>query len=287
MADAPPPNSYRVRDVIKYLESMPPGLVKGIATSPPYNKNFNGRGKNGHAVTNWRGSKLMSHNYAEYDDNLPEKQYVDWQRSFLCAALHAVGDDGVVLYNIGRRIKNLTEDRRQAIIDGFPVRQTIIWNRGSSNNQGGKKPSIFPPIYELIYVIAGSRWRLPDRWISEMRKWGDVWRIPFEVGNPHPAPFPRQLAERMVKTVDGPICDPFAGSGTIGIAAQSLGYDYYLNDITWEYKEMFEQRLKEFLAEKGEGYTCTPDTAYLLEPRIGRYTTAPCTLSQNNQVATP
>ena len=228
----------------------------------------------------------MSHNYAEYDDNLPEQQYVDWQRDFLRVALEVVGDEGVVLYNIGRRIKNLAEDRRHAIIDGLPVRQTIIWNRGSSNNQGGKRPSIFPPIYELIYIIAGPKWRLPERWIGEMRRWGDVWRIPFEVGNPHPAPFPLGLAERMAKTVNGPICDPFAGSGTVGIAARSLGYDYYLNDIAWEYKEMFEQRLDATQANKDVNYAWTPNTGYLLEPRTGKYMIEPCVVSPKNPVAT-
>ena len=47
----------------------------------------------------------------------------------------------------------------------------------------------------------------------------------------------------MVKTIDGPVLDPFAGSGTIGIAAAQLGYDYYLNDIAPAYQTAFAQRL--------------------------------------------
>lgn len=281
MSNIPLANSYHVRDAVAFLESLPSGAIRGIATSPPYNKRFNGRGKNGHAVSNWRSSKLMSQSYAEYDDNLSEDRYVAWQREFLQAALDLVGDSGVVLYNIGRRIKNLGEDRRQVIIDGFPVRQTIIWNRGSSNNQGGKRPSIFPPIYELIYVIAGPNWRLPERWVGEMRKWGDVWHIPFEVGNPHPAPFPLDLATRMVKTVDGPICDPFAGSGTIGIAAHILGYDYYLNDRTGQYKAMFEERLS-----KVRYGLWNPDTACLQEPGYGPSISERCTMFPTNPKAT-
>ena len=238
----PLPNSYAVGDAIQFLDALPDGTVKGVVTSPPYNKAFKGRGKNG-ANSNWPRSKLMESDYALHNDNLPHDVYVEWQRDFLRAALRAVGSDGVVLYNIGRRIKNLTEDRRQAIVEGFPVRQTVIWNRGSSNNQGGRVPSIFPPIYELIYIIAGTDWRLPGRWLSEMRRWGDVWAIPFENHNPHPAPFPLALAERMVKTVNGPIADPFAGSGTVGIAADALGFPYYLNDHSAEYRGLFASRL--------------------------------------------
>ena len=244
---APPDGAYETHDVIRFLESLPTGHIKGVATSPPYNKAFNKRGgKN----SNWSSSKLMASNYELHDDCMSPEDYVRWQRDFLESALGAVGDDGVILYNTGRQIKNLGEDRRQAIIEGFPVRQTIIWNRGSTNNQGGKRPSIFPPIYELIYIIAGKNWRLPLKRLGEMRKWGDVWSIPFENHNPHPAPFPLALAERMVKTVDGRVCDPFAGSGTIGIAAHRLRMPYVLNDHCPTYKSYFEDRLT--TEERGE-----------------------------------
>lgn len=236
----PEVNTYHVGDAIDFMRSLPKGLVDGVATSPPYNKAFRHRG--GHK-SNWPNSKLMAANYIGHDDDIPPSEYINWQQGFLSEALELVGESGVILYNIGRSIKNLGEDRREEIIKDFPVRQTIIWNRGSSNNQGGKRPTIFPPIYEMIYVIAGDKWRLPQRWLGEMRKWGDVWHIKFETGNPHPAPFPIELAERMVKTIDGVVLDPFAGSGTIGIAAERLGYSYYLNDKTKEYKDMFEERL--------------------------------------------
>ena len=186
----------------------------------------------------------MASNYANYEDNMSNADYVKWQRRFLQLAVGQVGRDGVILYNMGRRIAGLREDRRQRIVQDFPVRQTIVWNRGSSNNQGGKNPTIFPPIYELVYVIAGDGWRLPKKHLQEMRKWGDVWRIPFETGNPHPAPFPMDLATRMVKCVDGPVLDPFAGSGTVGIAAKRLGLDYTLCDLSGEYRRMFKRRLK-------------------------------------------
>ena len=155
----------------------------------------------------------------------------------------------MILYNIGRKIKNLHEDRREQIVAGFPVRQLIIWNRGSSNNQGGKRPTILPPIYEMIYIIAGKNWRLPSAYLAEFHSWGDVWRIPPESGNPHPAPFPLNLARRMAKLIAGPIADPFAGSGTMGIAALELGLPYLLNDLSPEYKRMFDERKADYLKQ--------------------------------------
>ncbi len=239
-----PLNTYSVGDVIDFLKRIKDLPVKGIATSPPYNKAFNGRGKK--PGSNWKNSKLMTDNYSHFEDNLPEDKYISWQREMLFAAMDCIGDDGVILYNIGRKIKNLQEDRRERIIEGFPIRQTIIWNRGSTHNQGGKRPSMLPPIYELIYVIAGKNWRLPKKYVAEMRYWGDVWRINPEFKNPHPAPFPLEIATRMAKLANGLIADPFAGSGTIGLAAINLELPYLLNDISPEYQKMFYRRKVQF-----------------------------------------
>ena len=50
-----------------------------------------------------------------------------------------------------------------------------------------------------------------------------MWNIHQENKNPHPAPFPVQLAERCISSVDdGYVLDPFMGSGTTGIAAEKL-----------------------------------------------------------------
>ena len=240
-------NSYTIGDAITFLERIKQMEIAGVVTSPPYNKAFRGRGKK--PGSNWKNSKLMADNYSHFDDNMPEDEYVEWQRSFLSAALDCIGDKGVILYNIGRKIKHLHEDRRERIVAGFPVRQVIIWN------QGGKRPSILPPIYELIYVIAGKHWRLPKKYLSEFRCWGDVWRINPEMKNPHPAPFPLALASRMAKLVDGPVVDPFAGSGTVGLAAMDLGLRFILNDISPEYRMLFYQRKLEYLQRRGTLWT--------------------------------
>ena len=232
-------NGYHTGDAIAFLGRFSPGQLAGVATSPPYNKAFRGRS----GKSNWGSSKLFAGEYANRVDELPHDAYVEWQRQFLDAALRAVGDDGVVLYNTAPLHAKLGVDLRHEIIDGFPLRQLIIWDRGSSNNQGGVRPSLLPPSYELVYLLAGQEWRLPERHLSDFRKWGAVWRIPPE-RNPHPAPFPLALAERMCMLADGPVADPFAGSGTVGVACARLGLPYYLSDAdtSGEYRQMFEER---------------------------------------------
>ena len=72
--------------------------------------------------------------------------------------------------------------------------------------------------------------------------------------NPHPAPFPLELAIRFAKLIDGPLADPFAGSGTMGIAAIETGVPYQLNDLSPEYRDMFRKRKAMYTATNELGF---------------------------------
>lgn len=67
----------------------------------------------------------------------------------------------------------------------------------------------------------------------------------------HPAVYPTPLPEFFIKLLcpeHGTVLDPFAGSGTTGIAALSLGRDCILVDNQDKYYEIAIQRLKEEVA---------------------------------------
>lgn len=68
-----------------------------------------------------------------------------------------------------------------------------------------------------------------------------------EKGNPHPAPMPLPLALELVTlAADGPILDPFAGSGTTAIAARHLGLHSILIELSDEYCDLITTRLQQF-----------------------------------------
>jgi site-specific DNA-methyltransferase (adenine-specific) len=76
-----------------------------------------------------------------------------------------------------------------------------------------------------------------------------VWDIQPEsarrVG--HPAPFPVELAERVIKMYsyrEDVVLDPFNGAGTTCVAAKRLGRHYVGIDISPEYCQLAEQRLE-------------------------------------------
>ena len=62
----------------------------------------------------------------------------------------------------------------------------------------------------------------------------------------HPAPFPVELANRVIKLysyVDDVVLDPFIGSGTTAVAAKQNGRHYVGFDISPDYCRLAEERI--------------------------------------------
>ena len=98
----------------------------------------------------WANAALMD-GYATHNDNMPYKQYVQWQREVLTEVMRVLKPTGAFFYNHKWRVQaGLIQDRRE-IVQGFPIRQIIIWQRagGINFNKG-----YFLPTYEVIYMIA-------------------------------------------------------------------------------------------------------------------------------------
>tara|TARA_R110002124_G_scaffold188668_1_gene355930 strand:+ start:11830 stop:12063 length:234 start_codon:yes stop_codon:yes gene_type:complete len=65
------------------------------------------------------------------------------------------------------------------------------------------------------------------------------------MNNPHPAPFPVHLIERIISSTEAKIIlDPFMGSGTTAIAATRHDRNFIGIDIASEYCEMAEKRIQ-------------------------------------------
>ena len=230
-------DSFICGDAIQEMKKIPDGMIDLVVTSPPYNlKNSTGNGmKNGNSGK-WANAALLN-GYSTYDDNMPYDKYIKWQRDCLNEMMRVINDNGAIFYNHKWRVqKGLIQDRRE-IIDGFPVRQIIIWKRSGGINFN---PGYFLPTYEVIYLIAKSGFKL----VPHANAVGDVWEFKQELKNKHPAPFPVALIERIISSTYAKIIlDPFMGSGTTAIAAKKLNRNFIGIEIAPEYCKMSKERL--------------------------------------------
>lgn len=226
-------------DCIELMQGMESESIKAIVTSPPYNlKNSTGNGMNDGRGGKWPKAALIN-GYQNHDDKMPHDKYVSWQRKCLTEMMRLIRPDGAIFYNHKWRVQSGLLQDRQDIISGFPVRQIIIWQRsgGINFNKG-----YFLPTYEVIYLIAKPKFKLA----AKANVAGDVWTIPQAKKNSHPAPFPLELAERCISSVDdGIILDPFLGSGTTGLAAEKLKRKWVGIEVSKNYCELAKKRIEE------------------------------------------
>ena len=224
-------------DCLTLMAKLPPASIGVIVTSPPYNlRNSTGNGMKDGRGGKWPQAELL-HGYHGHADNLPAETYIQWQRRCLTAMMRLLPQDGAIFYNHKWRVQGGLLQDRSEIVKGFPVRQIIIWKRNGGINFN---PGYFLPTYEVIYLIAKAGFRLRP----QANAVGDVWHIPQETRNPHPAAFPLELAHRCIQSTTVQIVlDPFLGSGTTAIAAKALHRNWIGIEASPSYCDLANERI--------------------------------------------
>jgi modification methylase len=235
-------NQFICGDALEVMRQLPAESMDLIITSPPYNlRNSTGNGMKSKS-RKWQA--VLINGYLNHADCMPHKEYVAWQRSCITEMLRVLKNNGAIFYNHKWRVQKGLLQNRHDIMAGFPVRQIIIWKRKGGINFNNH---YFLPTYEVIYLIAKQDFRL----LPKANRVGDVWEFCQETNNPHPAPFPVPLIERIVSATNAQlILDPFMGSGTTAIAAKKLGRQFIGIDNCNEYIQMARTRLEKFIENK-------------------------------------
>ena len=155
---------------------------------------------------------------------------------------------------------------RQCVDAGFDYLSPIIWYKiGNVNREMPGRGFLGKPYqpnaiikndveYVLLFRKPGyrrvSRERkllsvIPER---KFREWArQVWRLPGARPSWHPAPFPLELAERLVRLFSyagDVVLDPFLGSGTTMLAALRWGRSSVGVEVVEEYAVRAYKRLR-------------------------------------------
>lgn len=205
------------------MPTIPDGIVDLVVTSPPYNVDL---GNNKH----------KKDSYAEYEDNMPYQNYLNWMNNLFTECNRVLKRGGRMAINIGdgangsvpthvdftHILLNLEHMRwgRWNILPPlwfypFQMMTTIVWNKnqiGASTAWGSwKSPSqpSFPTQFEYIIVVAkettkhdGDKDKITVSGDDFIRNSRALWEFPPETDMmkkyDHPAVFPEELPRRLI-----------------------------------------------------------------------------------------
>ena len=254
-------NTIGFGDCGELLEEMPAESVDLIFTSPPY---FNARPE-----------------YSEFEEYesylLKLRQVIRKCHRVLSEGRFFVINISPVLL---RRASRNQASKRIAvpfdlhlifIEEGYDFIDDIIWLKpegaGWATGRGrrfaaDRNPLQYKTVPVTEYVLVYRKhtdllidWHIrnhPDQEVVKASKIADgyertnVWKINPVTNSKHPAAFPVELAEKVITYYSfkgDVILDPFAGSGTVGLAAASLDRRFVLFESNFNYIELMQQTI--------------------------------------------
>lgn len=228
-------NTIMLDDVLDGLKKIPDESVHLVMSSPPYNIQLEG--------------------YRNRNDDDPYKVYVDWLKKIFVECKRILVDGGRLVINIDSVRNRQDDDEYMRPIAGdlinigreigLKYRTEICWYKqnwsGRATAFGSYMSCSNPAIrrnHEYIMVWSKGSWKLEgdpelsDMTNEEFQNWTfSTWFIQPETRNlnGHPAPFPEELARRVIKLFSyrgNTVVDPFMGTGTTGLMAKVLGRNY-------------------------------------------------------------
>ena len=262
---SPLANTVLGGDSEQTLTGLPDGSVDLVFTSPPY---FNARPDSGDFV-----------DYAAYLEKM--RRVLRECRRVLAEGRFLVVNTAPVLLRranrsqASRRLAVPFDLHRILVDEEFDFVDDIVWEKpegaGWATGRGrrfaaDRRPLQYKavPVTEYVLVYRSRTDRLLD-WnihahhdpgavdrsrIADDYERTNVWRLPPASRRDHPAVFPVALAERVIRYwsfEDDVVLDPFAGVGTVGVAAARLGRRFVLSEVEPRYVTIMRRELAGWL----------------------------------------
>ena len=235
--------SYQLyqEDCLAWMQQQTSESIDTIIFSPPYNKKgFRGGVRTSTAL--WSKANI---DYAIYDDNMPETEYQAWQIKIVNECYRLIKPTGSIFYQ--HKIRNWARAGSHPMewlsLTQAQFYQEIVWHR--KNTMAMDKRYLFGTTERIYWFCKDKPNVYKSQMDSEYRS--DVWVIPPGKQQGHPAPFPEQLVANCIQLTTQPgdmVYDPFAGSGTTLLVADSLGRQVIGTEIDPVYCDLIKQRIK-------------------------------------------
>ena len=217
-------------DSLEVMEGMSPSSVDHVVTDPPYILQAGSSSQKGSKTGGWADMMNASH------------WFTAWYRLASGATRHHSS-----IWTFGNW-RSLPVMMRAAIDADIAAASLMVWDKGWIGPGG---PQQLRSQHEICLVLAKPGFKQPNR------SQGDVLKVKSSSQKPtgHPAEKPQELLSKVVQlsgaTAGDLILDPFAGSGTTGVAAKALGIRSVLIEAEERWCEVAAKRLDQGVLDIG------------------------------------
>ena len=219
-------------DCLEGMKKLPDNSVDLIITSPPYNL-----GRTHHT------GKNRFKSYTEYDDNMLEDLYQQWQVEILNECYRILKPNGSMWYNHKNRIvkgKQITP-YEWLLKSEFVIKQEIVWFNRSQNFDKIR----FYPMTERLYWLTKSAETKMFNAINHHDVFDTKDWKPEGTKGEFKRAFPVKMVDDIISCFEGAevVFDPFMGSGTVALGAINKGKKYIGFELSKDAHALAEKRI--------------------------------------------
>ena len=214
-------------DALRAMANIQAGSIDVICTDPPYFLSSGG--------STCRSGKRASVNKGDWDKPTTPESQLEWTRRWLALARRLLKPTGSIW--ISGTMHSTSTSGYALQLERFRILNTIAWTKPNPPPNLGCR--CFTHAHEtLIWASLGdkSRHYFDYEWTKSVKgkQMKDVWEFPAPPAcektlGKHPTQKPVALVERCLMAScpeGGLVLDPFAGSGTTGVAAIRRGFGF-------------------------------------------------------------
>lgn len=238
-------------------------MVDIILTSPPYNKSRP-------SVTERALQNLEVH-YKDFDDAKSNEDYIAWSLERFVEFERILNDEGVIAYNMSYATdeNRMSELMWLVVADvlrktGLTLADCIVWRKRNAT-PNNVSPNKLTRICEFIFIFCKRKsfdTFFANKSILSVSSTGqNIYENQYNIISAdnndgpcaiHKATFSTQMCFKILSLYGrkgGLVFDPFMGTGTTAMAAIEYGMDYIGSEISEEYVDYANRRIRQRLSE--------------------------------------
>ena len=238
-------------DALAILAGLPDASVDGIITDPPYSSGgATQTARKASTGTKYEATGRLTKTPDFVGDARDQRSYQYWSALWMSECLRIAKPGALFMAFTDWRQYAATADALQG--GGWTWRGTLTWVK-PAHTARPQKGRFSQPCEYVLWGTKGAREIDPHGDAATPQGWYEAI-APRGAARVHTTEKPVDLMRHLCKPLDpgSVILDPFAGSGTTGVAAKSAGHRFIGVEATSHYCEIAARRLAQDVLDFGE-----------------------------------